>query len=142
MTIGSPELTDGIGRSSAASMGYQVAAWVFAVLVLLQAVLAGQFLNGHSVLVRAHRAIGAQVLPSLALVILVVAIVLRRRAAGWTIVAVAGSQFVLTVFQTGLGFAGRTRPGAAAIHVPIGVAIFGLTVLNLLLSYRRISVPE
>lgn len=142
MTVGSPTTTDGIGRTGAVSLGYQVAAWIFAVLVLLQAILAGQFLNGHGVLVRAHRAVGAQVLPTLALAILVVAIVLRHRTAGPAIVAVAGSQFFLTVVQTGLGFAGRTRPGAAALHVPIGVAIFGLTVLNLALTYRRSPVAE
>lgn len=137
MTIGSPTTTDAAGGFGPASVSYRLAAWIFTVLVLLQSILAGQFLNGHSFLVRVHRAVGAQILPSLALAILVIAVVLRRQWRGWAVVAIAGSQLFLTVVQTGLGFAGRTRPGAAAIHVPIGVAIFGLTVLNLAWVYRR-----
>ena len=137
MNSGSHAIASAMGGTGPASVGYRLAVWVFAVLVLLQAILAGQFLNGHGFLIRVHRAVGAQILPALALAIFVFTLVPRRKWRGRTFVVVAGSQLFLTVVQTGLGFAGRTRPAAAAIHVPIGVAIFGLTVLNLVLVYRR-----
>ena len=102
---------------------YRVASAIFALLVLVQAVLAGQFLNGRPSLVAVHRGLGAQVLPLLGLVLVVLAVRGARR-----FLALAVALFALTTLQTGLGFLGRSSLGAAAWHLPLGVAIFGLAV--------------
>jgi len=43
---------------------------------------------------------------------------------------------LLVSIQIGMGYAGRTSLGAAAWHIPNGVAIFGLAVYNVTL-FRR-----
>jgi hypothetical protein len=51
-------------------------------------------------------------------------------------VLVAGLLVLLLSIQIGMGYAGRTSLGAAAWHIPNGVAIFGLAVYNVTL-FRR-----
>ena len=48
---------------------------------------------------------------------------------------------VLVVAQLGLGYSGRDSAGAAALHVPNGVLIFGITTALVALSANRRS-PE
>lgn len=52
-------------------------------------------------------------------------------------VIVAGALVVLLVVQIGLGYGGRESLGAAAWHIPNGVAIFGLAVYNVTLFGRE-----
>lgn len=96
-----------------------------AVLVLVQAVIAGQALFGGWA-IDVHGWVGNG---SFLLGLLLVALALRRDVGkGGTLVAVA---LVVAMFvQTGLGYAGRTMPEAASWHVPLGVAIFGLAVVH------------
>ena len=94
-----------------------------AAMVFAQAAFAGQFLAGHASWLRAHET-NAGILHLVALVQLVVAVLLWRpgRGPGWPALA----SLVLVVaeeFQLGFGY-GRVL----ALHVPLGVAIFGLTV--------------
>ena len=42
----------------------------------------------------------------------------------------------MVVAQTGLGFAGRDLPTAAALHVPLGVAAFGVALVAALPRLR------
>lgn len=112
-------------------VAYRVAAGLFALLVLGQAALAGQFLNGQSTMITVHRALGAQVLPLLSLVLVVLSVFLRHALASRGYLAVPVALLVLTTLQTGLGFLGRNSLGAAGWHVPLGVAIFGLGVYHL-----------
>ena len=95
------------------------------VLVLLQAMIAGQALFGGWA-IDVHGWIGNG---SFALGLVLVVLALRSRVGtGGTLVAVA---LVVAMFvQTGLGYAGRTVLGAASWHVPLGVAIFGLAVVH------------
>lgn len=96
--------------------------------VLLQAVLAGQFLMGRSGLIAAHRVL-AEFLPIIGVAVVVFA--WRQRATprhGRALLIGAVGALIALVVQTGLGFAGRSSSAAAAIHVPVGVALLGLLV--------------
>jgi len=111
---------------------FQAAAAILAVLVLVQAGLAGQFLTGSGGR-GTHRLIGE----ALGLVALVVAgMGYRLRAVDrdrwWLGVALV----VMVVAQTGLGFAGRDSTTAAAFHVPVGVATFGAALVAALPRLR------
>jgi hypothetical protein len=44
---------------------------------------------------------------------------------------------VLMIVQTGLGFLGRTSTGGAAIHVPLGVLLFGGAVYLVMMVEAR-----
>lgn len=100
-------------------------------LVLVQAGLAGQFLYKDSGLVSAHRVV-AEFLPLLSLALLVLSWVQNKASVALPRgeFAVSLAVFVLVVAQTGLGFIGRSQPGIAAIHIPLGVLIFGLATQN------------
>lgn len=103
-----------------------ILAWVIAALILLQAALAGsgQFLGAQ--VMELHGWIGAAVF-MLAALLLMVAFFGRHVGA-----AVFCSLLILlgTFAQIGLGYMGR-RAGlgvASAVHIPIGVLLFGLAV--------------
>ena len=106
-----------------------------AALVLAQAALAGQFLAGHGAWLRVHET-NAGIIQLVGLVQLVVAILLWRpgRGPGWP--ALASLALLLAEeFQIGFGY-GRVL----ALHVPLGVAIFGLTVAMLVGTGRLTRV--
>jgi hypothetical protein len=95
---------------------------VQAVLVLAQAALAGQFFAGAATWLDWHER-NAYAIFVLALAQLVVALVVwRRRGPAWP-VAASGLLVMAIPLQTGLGYARQLAP-----HVPLGVAIFGLTI--------------
>lgn len=103
---------------------------VLAVLVLLQAVVAGQAIFG-SWEIEVHGWLGnASFLAGLLLVVLAV-----RRRAGRVLIVLAVGIAVALFAQTGLGYAGRTALPAASWHIPLGVAIFGLTIANVTLVW-------
>ena len=108
-------------------MAYRVLVNVFTLLVLVQAVLAGQFLTGDAELVAIHRRIG-EALPALALVLTVLAVVGRRAVTPGALLVPTAVLLLVTVAQTGLGFVGRDTLGARSIHIPVGVALFGLGI--------------
>jgi len=105
--------------------GYRALAGVLAVLVLVQAAMAGHSnrLFGDLDIV-AHGIVG-NVSYLLAVGALVLTIVARANKAA---IGVAAAIVVLMTAQIGLGYSGRDSLGAAAWHVPNGVAIFGLAV--------------
>lgn len=115
----------------------RVLAGVLALGILVQAVLAGQSnrLFG-SIEIEVHAAVGNVIL---LVAVAQLALVLLARRSGHRIVVVAG--FVVAVVgQIGLGYAAREVLGPAAWHVPLGVALFGLSVWNLALSVQ--VLPE
>ena len=101
------------------------------VLVLVQAALAGQFLYESAGLVGIHRVV-AELVPLVSVVLVVVTWLQIKDgvAVPRTDLGVSVAVLVLIVVQTGLGFAGRNKPGAAAVHIPLGVLIFGLATQN------------
>lgn len=103
-------------------------------LILGQAALAGHSnrLFG-SISIEIHGFVGNAVF-TLLIVSLVIAAVTRAGAARLATLAVL---VVAATAQIGLGYVGRTSMQAAAWHVPLGVAIFGLTVYNLILNQAQ-----
>ena len=101
----------------------RVVLWLLTVAVFAQAVLAGLFLDGGDAWRGWHAVNGMLVLPLLALVQVGLAVLVwrRGRAPGWLAVASVGLLVALLV-QSALGMTSQV-----AVHVPLGVAIFGLT---------------
>jgi hypothetical protein len=110
--------------------------WLLAVSVLAQAVLAGLFLDGNDAWRDWHAANGMVLLPLLALVQVVLAILVWRsvRGRGWPAIASVGLLLAI-LLQIAMGQAGQL-----AVHVPLGVAIFGL-VGTLLGRIRDLTRP-
>ena len=100
----------------------RVVLWLLAVAVLAQPVFAGLFLDGHEVWRDWHATTGMLVLPLLALVQVVLAVLVWRlgHGPGWPVVASVGLLVAILVQSV----AGMN--GLLAVHVPLGVAIFGL----------------
>jgi hypothetical protein len=110
-------------------------AWLFTALILVQAILAGRGWFVDLDLIDVHGAVGMVVwLIALVQVGLAVAII------GWSglrgpVALVPLALVVLVTVQLALGMAGDESANAAALHVPNGVLIFGLsTVLVSLLA--------
>lgn len=122
-------------RPPAALVAYRALIGVFSLLVLVQAGLAGQFLNGQGELRETHQLIAVAVFPVLC-VALVIFAVIGRKTGGTALLVISVGLLLLTVAQTGLGFVGRSRLGAASIHIPLGVALFGLAIFGLGLVKR------
>jgi len=95
---------------------------LLAVAVFAQAVLAGLFLDGGDAWRGWHAINGMLVLPLLALIQVVLAVLMwrRSRGPGWLAVASLGLLLALLV-QSVLGMTGQV-----AVHVPLGMAVFGL----------------
>lgn len=111
---------------------YRVAAALTAGLILLQAALAGRFLFTDPDLVDVHEVV-ANIITGVVFALLGLAFLApfanRIRIRAWT-----SALTVLIIAQTGLGYAGRDDSDLASIHVPIGVLLFGVSVLVLTLS--------
>ena len=116
--------------------GMRVVLWLLAVAVFAQAVLAGLFLDGGDAWRGWHAINGMLVLPLLALVQVGLAVVVwrRGRGPGWLAVASVGLLVALLV-QSLLGMTSQV-----AAHVPLGVAISGLTG-TLLVRTRSLTQP-
>lgn len=100
-----------------------VVSGVIAVTVVLLAFLAGRFLFLGDLVIETHGYIGNTVF-LLALVNLGMA--LADKGDGPEL-AVAGMIALLTFTQIGLGYVGRETADAAALHVPNGVLLMGLS---------------
>jgi heme A synthase len=109
---------------------------LLAVAVFAQAVLAGLFLDGGDAWRDWHAINGMLVLPLLAVIQVGLAVLVwrRGRGPGWLPIASVGLLAALLV-QSGLGMTGQV-----AAHVPLGVAIFGLTG-TLLARTRALTQP-
>ena len=100
-------------------------AYALPVLVLVQATLAGQHLfEGGSITL--HGILGNA---TFALTLVGVALALVRRGDA-VMFSMAVALVALTFAQVGLGYVGRETLTAAAWHIPVGVAIFGLTTFQ------------
>jgi uncharacterized membrane protein YoaK (UPF0700 family) len=106
------------------------------VAVFAQAVLAGLFLDGGDAWRGWHAVNGMLVLPLLALVQVGLAVLVwrRGRGPGWLALASVGLLLALLA-QSLLGMTSQV-----AVHVPLGVAIFGL-VGTLLVRSRALTRP-
>jgi len=124
------------GRYSAIVRAMHVVLWLLAVAVFAQAVLAGLFLDGGDSWRDWHAINGMLVLPLLALAQVVLAVLVWRggHGPGWLTVASVGLLVALLV-QNVMGMTSQV-----AVHVPLGLAIFGL-VATLLVRARTLTRP-
>ena len=97
-------------------------------LVLVQATLAGMFISGEQADALDVHEMVANLLLIGVVVQLVLAFLVRdwSRFGLWIWVILL---LVLVIAQIGLGYAGRDNTLPVAIHVPLGVFIFGFAVL-------------
>jgi hypothetical protein len=119
----------GIGRAM------QVVLRLLAAAVFAQAILAGLFLDGGDAWRVWHAVNGMLVLPLLALIQVVLAVLVwrRGRGPGWLPITSMGLLLVLLI-QNALGMTSQV-----AVHVPLGLAIFGLIGTLLVRSQTAIS---
>lgn len=118
--------------SATTTRAHHVVVILLPVLVLVQAAIAGQHLfEGASITL--HGILG-NVTFALTVVGLVLTVVRRGDGVAF---AVAVSLLALAFAQVGLGYVGRETTAAAAWHVPMGVAIFGLASFQLSELRRR-----
>ena len=122
--MGLPPSCHAVRRRSQTDRWARLLAWTTLVLVLIQAVLAGQFLYAEATLVDIHRVI-AEALPLVSAALCVALWPGRAEEDGRRLFGVAVGVTALMVVQTGLGFVGRTSTSGAAIHIPLGVLLFG-----------------
>lgn len=114
------------------SLAHRALVTIIPVLVLVQAVIAGQHLfEGASISV--HGILG-NITFALTVVGVVLAVVRRSGALGFFL---SVSLAALSFAQVGLGYVGRETTAAAAWHVPVGVTIFGLACYQLAAHDRR-----
>ncbi len=102
-------------------------------LVGVQAVIAGQHIFG-SWGIALHANIGNAAF-SIAVLVAAIAI-LKLDSSSLKVIGVL-MLFLLTS-QIGLGYSARGSEGAAAIHIPLGVATFGALIYQLLASWPRL----
>ncbi|MEX2588542.1 MAG: hypothetical protein WD602_11220 [Actinomycetota bacterium] len=115
----------------------KVVAALHAALVLLQAVFAGNFMAGDDAAMRIHQVLGTQVLYPIAIGQAILGTVLwRRKELSLAYPLLAAAVVLAEGAQIGLGFTGRT-----ALHVPLGVALFGATTALLLMSHKPLERP-
>jgi predicted Na+-dependent transporter len=115
---------------------FVIVAHLVALLVFVQAVLAGRWLVDTDI-IKSHGYLASYVILPLTLAQVVLAYLsgLSGRARS-ALPATSLVLLVLIIAQIGSGYAGRDRNNVAAIHLPNGVLIFGLTVANISLIGR------
>ena len=123
-------------RRRALARAMRLVLWLLAVSLLAQVIFAGLFLDGHDAWLDWHAANGMVLLPLLALVQAVLAVLVWRpgHGPGWPAIASVGL-LVAVVLQNVIG-----QAGLLAVHVPLGVAIVGL-VGTLLGRTRNLTRP-
>lgn len=105
---------------------HRIVVWLLPLLVLLQATLAGQHLF-EGLGITLHGVLGDVTF----LVTLVGVVLTVARGGDGRAFAVAIALMALAFAQVGLGYVGREVSMAAAIHIPLGVTIFGLSTFQL-----------
>jgi hypothetical protein len=107
-------------------------AYAIPVLVLVQASLAGQHLfQGDSITL--HGILGNI---TFTLTVMGVVLAVARRCSA-LVFGLAVALVALTFAQVGLGYVGRETLAAASWHIPVGVAIFGLSTYQMAVLTRR-----
>ncbi len=123
-----PDGLDGAGLA----LVHRVVLYAIPALVLVQAALAGQYLfDAQSITLHG-------ILGNVTFAATVVGVVLAgvRRSSG-LVFALAVALAALAFAQVGLGYVGRETLAAASWHIPVGVAIFGLSTYLLAAATRH-----
>jgi hypothetical protein len=118
-------------RRGLAVSGLRAVVLAHAALVLAQAAFAGRYLSGDAAGLRLHER-NAELIVTLAMVQLVLAVLVWRPGRGPAWPALASlALWLAEVAQMSLGY-GRVL----GVHVPLGMAIFGLTVALAIGTWR------
>lgn len=108
--------------------GFKISAHATTLLVLVQAVLAGVFISGEE-----HDAVDVhETLSNVLLLVVAAQLVLAFLVRGegrFRLLYWVALLFVLSVAQIGLGYGSREDSLWEAIHIPLGVLIFGLALV-------------
>ena len=116
---------------------------VVVVLILVQAMLAGQSLFGTAS-ITVHGFVGNA---TFAVAVVAAFLALLAKVPVW-VLSLDALLALLLFFQTGLGYVGRDSTLAASWHIPLGVTAFGLATAALLGSIlvvgsvRPVSAPS
>ncbi|MGD9713488.1 MAG: hypothetical protein AB7V46_15690 [Thermomicrobiales bacterium] len=116
---------------------YRILTFVTAISVLVQAILASQWLfKGEANLLDLHEVIANVFF--LVVVLQTVMTILMRFPGAWgrQLLLANGMLVLLTLAQTGLGYSGRESADAKAWHVPLGVLLFGMAIAISSLALR------
>lgn len=108
---------------------FKVSCHVVTLLVLLQAVLAGMFVSGEEIDAKDQH----EVMSNVFIVAVVVQLVLAFLVRGWSqfrLMYWVASLLALSVAQIGLGYASRDNSFPEAVHIPLGVFMFGLALVT------------
>lgn len=131
-----------------AAIALRVVTGVLVLVILFQAILAGQFLyGGRPGAVDVHRVDGIVAASVQTLLVILAALahwVWRCRNSG-RLLAFAACTLPLFSLQIALGFQGGAagRPGALAIHIPLGVLLMGPTTCAFALAWSAgMSEPD
>ena len=126
--------------SPALGRAHRIIAGVMVVLVLLLAVLAGRYLSLGDQVIELHGWIGNGVF---VLAVANLGLAVATRPDDGPALALAGIIALLTFSQVGLGYVGRDTADAAALHVPNGVLLMGLSAYQFAeLRARRLASPH
>lgn len=106
-----------------------------ALIALAQAAFAGSFLDGDGSALNLHQLTGTSVITSVSLLQVIVAAVCWRRGQepAWFPLA-SLVLFLAEMVQIGLGFTDQL-----SIHVPLGTAIFGVSLVLAFSSLRHVE---
>ncbi len=117
-----------ISRRAGLLNGYRAIAGLLSLLVFVQAVIAGQAQFGEWAF-EIHGYVGNA---SFLLAVIGPGLAAAARARG--LIVISGALVVAMFAQTGPGYVGRENADAAATHIPLGVAIFGLVIYQVILA--------
>ncbi len=116
---------------------HRVGAVALVIIVAAQAVIAGQHLFGDWG-IGLHAALGNA---GFAVTVVTAAIAItKRHSRSSSVIGVV--LVVLMSAQIGLGYSARESEAAAALHIPIGVAVFGAVVFQLLAAWPELLVDQ
>lgn len=121
--------------------GFRIMAVVTAVLVLIQAAMAGRAIFLDPDLYELHGMVGNVTFLAVAIQVAIAFAARRRSQAGAAALWLSGALLLLVVVQLGLGYGGREAAEAAAWHVANGVLISGVLAAALTLAFMRPAQP-
>jgi hypothetical protein len=134
--VGTPDDTSESVRGGKMTTTWQWITVVFALAILLQAVLAsfGLF-EGEAQLVDIHRELGNS-LPLVAIAQAILATILfRRRVLGAWSLSISIALIPLVLGQLMMGYETSESSTAIALHIPLGVLLMSLATVNALLAW-------
>src|SRR4051794_29926839 len=119
------------GSGTGASMPFALTI-VIGVGILVEAGLAGVFVGGHHPpAVNGHQLVGPLlILPAIAAAVLI-RVRLRGTPSGRRAFRTGVGIAAALIVETTLGLASDDHPGILALHLPVGVALFGLLAYQL-----------